>query len=309
MQHQGNKGTVATVPFQMTKRVFDFEVCGAAGSIGSYTDFAQALANCGDGQYIKLNKDVTVNATLTKDLYIDLNGFTMSGTITAGEFKVYGMNSATDGYTNAAGSISCGVTPEAYTEIALGDNRHRYMAVQNEDGSYSFYRFYMGITTKSLAPTVTGMGFKAAFYGSEAVKGNIASFGYSLQLGENPAIIRTKDAGEFVTGATGKELTLRINNWDLVNYGTTQLKTTAVMILQDGTVIEGAEQIITMKELVEYVNDNLGAFSANQILAVQEMLAGYSLDWNIANIVNYTAPTAALTYVNEKKAVVADPFV
>ena len=309
VKHQGNKGTVVTVPYEMTARVFDFEVCGAAGTVGGYTDLAKAMENCGADQYIKLNQDVTVNATLTKDLYIDLNGFSMTGAIEAAGFKVYGMNTATDGYVNAAGSINCGVTPEAYTEIALGDNQNRYMAMQNTDGSYSFYRFYVGITTKTLAPTVTGMGFKAEFYGSEAVKGNIASFGYKLQLGNNAAITRTKDSEQFVTGAAGKELTLRINNWDLVNYGATQLKATAVMVLKNGTVIEGAEHTLTMQGLVEYINENLGVFSANEILAVQQMLSGYDLNWNISNIVNYTAPTAALTYVNEKKAVVADPFV
>ena len=308
VKHQGNKGFVIPVPYEMTERVFEFEVCSAAGSIGSYTDFAQALANCGEGQYIKLNKDVTVNATLTKDLYIDLNGFNMTGTIEAAGFKVYGMNTKTDGYVNAAGSINCGVIPEACAQITLGDNQYRYMAVQNANGSYGFYRFYMGLTKNSLAPAVTGVGYKAEFYGSEAVKGNIASFGYSLQLGGYSAVTRTKDAEQFVTGIVGKELTLRVNNWDLESYGDTELKAKAIIVLKDGTVIEGAEHTMTMKAMVESINANIGEYTVDQILAVQEMLAGHDLDWNIENIKNYNA-TATLYYVNEKKAVGADPFV
>ena len=308
VKHQGNKGTMVQLPFEMTERVFDFEVCSATESIGSYTDLAQALENCGEGQYIKLNKDVTVNATLTKDLYIDLNGFSLDGTIAANGFKVYGMNTATNDYANAAGSMSCGVAPEACAQITLGENAYRYMSVKNADGSYSFYRFYMGITKNSLAPNVTGAGYKAAFYGSEAVKGNIASFGYSLQLGNNSAIIRTKAAEQFVTGIVGKELTLRVNNWDLENHGATELKAKAIIVLKDGTVIEGAEHTMTMKALVESIDANIDEYTADQILAVKDMLAGYDLDWNITNIMNYNA-TATLYYVNEKKAVVADPFV
>ena len=123
---------------------------------------------------------------------------------------------------------------------------------------------------------------------------------FSQELQQPEAIFR---------GITGKELTLRVNKWDLVKHGTTELKAAVIMVLKDGTVIEGTTHSLTMQELVEYVNDNLGAFSANQILAVKDMLSGYALDWNIANIVNYTSPTASLYYVNEKKAVVADPFV
>ena len=278
VQHQGNQGSVVQIPYALTERVYDFEV---SGGNGNYTDLAQALENCGEGQYIKLNKNAVVNVTLTKDLYIDLNGFTLTGTIEANGFKVYGMNTATDAYENATGSMNCGVAPEAYFQNGEG---HRYMTVKNADGSYGFYRFYVGITKKTLAPTVTGVGYKAEFYGSNAVKGNVASFGYVLQLGDFNEVTRTVGAEELVAGKDGKTLTLRIKNYDVVKYGETELTAKAVMVLNDGTVIEGAEHTLTLKDLVEFINANIGDYTEEQIQAVKAMLLPYELDWDISNI-------------------------
>ena len=298
VKHQGNQGIVVPVPYEMTKRVYDFEVCSTTDSVGFYTDLAQALENCGEGQYIKLHKDVTVNTTLTKDLYIDLNGFSMTGSIEANGFKVYGMNSTTDGYENTSGKFDCGVVPESHFRTEITGQIRRYMAVELEDGGYSFYRFYLGVTSATIKTVTTGVGYKAAYLGSDAVKSNIAYIGYSIQLGSYEAITCTKSAENFVTGSAGNELTLRIDHYDIENHGQTTLTAKAIIVLNDGTVIESAQYQMSLKDMAEAINDNIDDYTDVQILALQEMLAAYELDWDISNIMSYGADAAALYYRN-----------
>lgn len=155
------------------------------------------------------------------------------------------------------------------------------MAVET-DGSYSFHRFYMGITKTSLRPAVTGVGYKALFMGGDAIKGEVASYGYSLQLEGGKELMQTKNG--FVSG---KELTLRIQNYDVENYGDTKLIAKAILVLNDGTVIESATYTTTLRSMVETINANMGMFTAEQLLAVKNMLSGYELDWSIDNILSY----------------------
>ncbi len=140
----------------------------------------------------------------------------------------------------------------------------------------------MGMTKTTLRPAANGVGYKALFMGSDAIKGQVASYGYSLQLEGCNAITRTKEG--FVSN---QELSLLLKNYDVENFGETNLNAKVILILTDGTVIESAEYTTTLKDMVESVNANIDLYSAEQIKAVQEMLSGYELDWDISNITNY----------------------
>ena len=48
---------------------------------------------------------------------------------------------------------------------------------------------------------------------------------------------------------------------------------------------------MTLKDMAETINANIDQFTEAQILAVQEMLTGYDLDWNIDAIMNYGVAT------------------
>lgn len=250
-----------------------------------YETLAQAVENCGEGQYVKLYSSLTnVQITLNKDLYIDMNGCSLSGNIQAGEYLVYGMDTTTDAYGATGGIMNCGMIPVKEFKTELTGAIRRYMAVETADGGYTFNRFYMGITKTSLKPANTGVGYRAMFMGGEAVQTQIASYGYRLRLEGGNTISRTKDG--FISG---KELTLRINNYDVVNYGETKLYAQVILMLNDGTVIESAEYAMTLKELVESVNANIEQYTEAQILAIQNMLSSYELNWNIDKIKNYAA--------------------
>ncbi len=97
--------------------------------IQGFDTLEEAMTACDETSYIKLAESATTETTLSKDLYIDLNGYSLNGTITAGDFKVYGMDSTTDKYAVATGSFNCGVTPVKEFKTELTGEIRRYMAV------------------------------------------------------------------------------------------------------------------------------------------------------------------------------------
>ena len=206
--------------------------------------------------------------SLTEDLYIDLNGYSLSGTIITNGFKVYGMDSTTNSYTcDQIGYFSCvdengnAIIPESFYTT---EDMMRYMTIETENG-YTFHRFYPGITNISLAPSVTGFGYKAEFYGDEMVQAEIASIGYNLWLTEDVVISRTS--------AFKNTLILRLKNFDVVNYGETPVNACVTITLTDGTVIESATASYSMRQVVEQLNESATDLDEAKLSAVASMIA------------------------------------
>ena len=254
-----------------------------------YLSFAAALASCGKGQYLKLNSNTSVNATLSKDLYIDLNGFDLTGTIETNGYKVYGMDSTTDSYTcDSIGYFNCvdengnAIIPVTHFKSDITGSVKRYMAIKDENG-YSFHRFYLGITHMNLSPGTTGVGYKAVFYGDEMVVANLDSFGYTMTLGDCTPKTAMKTASSFVSGKT---VTLRIDNYDVEQYSQTNLTACVVLKLADGTVIESTVVTMTFRGLMEQLNANYTALTSEQLNAVAEMIKKYAIiiSWDLKNL-------------------------
>ena len=247
------------------------------------------------GQMIRLLKDIEEDAVLSKDLYIDLAGNDLSGVINCGEERVFAVDSATDQYSaENCGTFSCvdlegnPIAPVAKVQTKLANN-YRYLTIPVE-GGYVSHRYDLEITHISLKPGVTGVGYKAAFAGTDAVLEQIATFGYTLQLGENAAITRAKAMDAYGV------LTLRINNYDAANHGHTALKAYPVITLVDGTVITGTEQSITLYDLMQNINTNAGDYVAEQLDAIRQMISANAAmqTWNLVNLWSDNAAETAL---------------
>ena len=244
-------------------------------------------------EYWTLEQNESVNLSLTEDLYVDLNGHDLTGTIQSNGFKVYAIDSTTDRYTcDDMGYFSCVdaqgnvVVPEAHLRSYKNGTVKRYLSILTEDG-YTFHRFYVGITKQSLAPSVTGVGYKAEFHGDDMVKAMLNAtegYGYKLWLDGHGAITRGKAGTDFVSG---NELTLRIKNFDAENYGETPVHASVWLKLSDGTVIESSQYSVTLRQMVESVNDNYKAYSEDQLQATRDMIATNPVmeNWEIANII------------------------
>ncbi len=275
----GYDGQVTWVPYT--------EAVQAGNTV--YPSFAQAAAACEEGGYVKLLSDAQANVMLSRDLYVDLNGFDLGGTLELNGFKVYGMDNTTDNYTcQNMGYFTCTdtdgntVAPEVHVKTTVTGAIRRYLAIKTADG-YTFHRLYMGVTNQSVRPKTTGVGFKAVVYGDDMVAAQLKSYGFTMQLGHfTPKHIK-RDGKDFVSG---KEVSLLIGRYDVENYGETQLQASVMLELVDGTVIESETSTMTMRGMMEEIDRSYTSFSDLQLQLLREMLQQYEAvkNWNISNL-------------------------
>ena len=229
-----------------------------------------------------LNADTEVDLSLTEDLYVDLAGYELTGTIQTNGFRVFGMDSTTDRYTNdRMGYFNCedenglSIVPQSVTTTK---DMVRYMTIATDEG-YTFHRFYLGITHLNLVPATTGFGYKAQFRGDEMVHSYVDSVAYDLWITESNVVSRT------INGFTDK-CSLRLNNVDVQHYGQTPVYARVSMTLADGTVVEGAVHASTFRDLVEAVDLQVDSLTAGQLAAVRAMIAKYPImqTWYLDNL-------------------------
>ncbi|MBR5570651.1 MAG: DUF4091 domain-containing protein [Oscillospiraceae bacterium] len=272
-----NYESVVTAP-TMSAQGYTTHTCANCGDsyVDSYTDFVL------EG-YLVLTENMEVNLTLNQDLYVDLNGHTMSGVLNTNGFKVYGMDAATNNYTcETLGYFSCvdaqgnAIVPESDVKTDLSGSVMRYVTIATESG-YTFHRFYVGITKQSLAPQVTGVGYKAEFYADEMVQAQVGGIGYNLWLEGGKAISRDH--------AFQNYLTLRVKNFDAVNYGETNLYANVWMTIGDVT-INSSEYSLTLRQMVEAVNADVSAYSEEQLQAARDMIERNPVmqNWQVENL-------------------------
>ena len=262
-----------------------FAACNGEGVLASCASLEDAA---GLGDYVKLLKDAETEVTLEKDLYIDLNGCDLTGTVDTNGFDIYGMDSVTDKYSSdGMGLFLCvsgdgaTVEPLLHHKSDITGTVKRYMTVQTEEG-FSFHRFYLGITHMTLRPTVSGVGYKAVFYGDDLVQSMVNSFGYSLCLEGGKTVEATMPGTEF---ESGKTVTLRIDQFDAQNYGETNLHASAKLQLQDGTVIESTTCTMTLRGLMEQLNNV--SLTDQQREAIAQMIEAQPIikTWDVENLV------------------------
>ena len=132
----------------------------------------------------------TGNVNTNKDLYLDLNGCTVTGAISVtGTHKLYGMDSATDEYddTNAGkivGTVTGTVAPVFKTSLKANKDYeyHRYVSVQSGN-NYSFHRFNISVTGYrfELAAPECALFFIGKFQGDKAAKDYLTELGFTLK--------------------------------------------------------------------------------------------------------------------------------
>lgn len=128
----------------------------------------------------------TGNVNTNKDLYLDLNGCTVTGAISVtGTHKLYGMDSATDKYDGTSagkivGTVTGTVAPVFETKLKANED-HRYVSIQSGN-SYSFHRFNISVSGYrfELAAPQCALFFIGKFQGDDAAKTHLKSLGFTL---------------------------------------------------------------------------------------------------------------------------------
>lgn len=164
----------------------------------TYSSLANAVQDYNGTGYIQmLDKSTEPGFTLDRDVYLDLNGNTVTfdGTLTVAEGKtLYGMDSSTGtGYVTAprgkiVGTVNGTVAP-VFEKTLTGDaeyNYLRYVAIENEEGTeYTFHRFNISVSGYrfELATGDTpqcALFFIGKFQGDDAAKDYLKSLGFTL---------------------------------------------------------------------------------------------------------------------------------
>lgn len=257
----------------------------AGEKVGSYSSVEQALGSFDStSQYLKLNKDQTVSVTLAQDLYIDLNGFDMAGTVNTGAYKVWGMDSATDEYSSAAiGYFSC--TDEngeaLIPEPIVQRDQKRYATLETEEG-YSFHRFYLGITHTTVKPSTEGVGYKAVFAADDMLAAEIDSYGFTLQLVGNDPVSVNKAGADFVSLET---VTLRVDGYDVEKWGEAALSA-QVFVVINGQRVDSVSCTYTLRQILETVNSNADSLTEAQKTALHTWIENNPVmqSWDVDNI-------------------------
>ena len=147
--------------------------------------------------YIKMlhstTEDIsTENITTDKNLYLDLNGCTVTGDISVtGAYKLYGMDSSSKEYAAPKGKIVGTVTGCAPTyetpPVKVGDvdTYDRYVAIpgtENGTSTLSFHHFNISVTGYrfELAAPECALFFIGKFQGDKAAKDYLTSLGFTL---------------------------------------------------------------------------------------------------------------------------------
>ncbi len=234
-----------------------------------------------ESRHLALTEDTAVKIALTQDLYVDLNGFDLSGTIITNGYSVYGADSATNEYTcDTMGSFSCvdeegrPVVPERF---CTADDAKRYMTLETETG-YTFHRYSLDITHLSLNTKTVSFGYGAQFHGDEMVRDQIQSVGYELWLTEDGKVSHT---AEFQN-----TLTLRLVNFDVVNHGETPVYACVNMTLQDGTVLKSSTVAYSLRQMVELLSDHTEELDSVALQNAAQMIQNHPTmeTWQVENI-------------------------
>ncbi len=148
-------------------------------------------------------------------------------------------------------------------------------------GSDEIHALGAVIDRLSLNPAVTGFGYKASFTADETVQALLSEQGYTLWLDGGNTICRNAPLFR-------NELTLRLKNVDIENYGSAKIGAKVSLRLTNGLTVESEAVSYSMQDMVENISADLSRFSAEQIRAVQTMLAGFQLDWNVSELLAWT---------------------
>lgn len=180
------------------------------------------------------------------------------------------------GASNETGTVGKNIL--AYKSGLIGTiSSDQYDEVQvYADGQ--FHKVSVKLTMLSLDTAHVAFGYKAEFALPAQIQSMMLSQGYCLWLTEDRVLDRSVAAYE-------SDLTLRLKNIDVDNYGEAKINAKVYLKLTNGLVIETDAVSYSMRDMVELI-DGMDTLSAEKIQAVKAMLAKFTApeQWDIPNL-------------------------
>ena len=146
-------------------------------------------------------------------------------------------------------------------------------------GMEEIYSVSANISHLSLNPSVTGFGYKAEFTFHDALNDLLMNQGYNLWLDESHVLTRS-------VSTFRDALTLRLNHFDIENYGSAKVNANVYMQFNNGLRVESQVVSYSMQDMIEMISADLTKYDATQIQSVKTMLEGYAAieSWNIQEL-------------------------
>lgn len=173
----------------------DLQVAAIIDSTGkqqtTHNTLKEAVGKLEAGQYIKLLHNTTEDIkNITKDIYLDLNGRTVTGDISVtGAYKLSGMDSSSKEYAAPSGKIVgtvTGTVAPTYQTPTVNEEYDRYVAIQGKEAdgtkNLSFHHFNISVTGYrfELKAPQCALFFIGKFQGDKAAKDYLKSLGFTL---------------------------------------------------------------------------------------------------------------------------------
>ncbi len=273
------------------------------GAVTFGNDFSVLANTVAAGSTIALQSDSVDNINVSKNLNLELNGHTVSGTVTVAEgVTLYVTDAATADYNitdNKYGKIK--ISEESKGTVAgkpATDDNDVYLMLEEENGYVSFHAVDLNINIMSLKPELQGIYYKHEFVADESVTNLVKGdgcYGIALSLTEaaledaalqeqlnatkdveaegcvvkGESVVLTRFTGNFGSSISTSTIVTGIMKEE--NGYTTNRRTSKTPIcgrayvrLDDGTYLMGATRKLTLQELVEAFDDQWSKLSSAQ---------------------------------------------
>lgn len=287
------KKLLTTVLVLLMLTVLACTVSAAPATLQDILNDAQA------GSTVTLQETYTESVTVTKDLILDLNGFSINGTLTAGDgVTVQVKDSKTDDFTVSDGDYGQ-IADTAGNVIAAPD----YLAVTETATSY--HKLVLKASSATLRAEASGIYYTCQFAGDEVIKRNIDSFGVALNVNAAPTAAqiaedtegkkRADNASEhWLTGAVNEangvllKGIMKEENGYVANKRNADTQVYGVAYLRQGDTYHlGSYVNLTLKAAVEYADTKwitLEEAQKEALLSLHKDFETILKGWNVTNL-------------------------
>ena len=292
VMQQYNAGHLQWIPLGSAYKA---AVYSADTNVAMYATVTEALAARQENQYVALMADVEEEIVLTQDMYMDLAGFNLSGTMITNGYKIYGLDFNTNdnscnkfGYFNCVDESGEKVVPERYfhgTKEMFGWD-YSYLTIRDENG-FSFHGFDLYFANAYIDTNRTGVGYRVKVRGSAMVLDQLhetEAWGINLSLEGGRTVTRVRGREGLVSTST---YSVCVTNFDIVNYGEVKIHASTFLQLQDGTIIETETVSMSMRDMMEFVNANYSwMYTVSQLEAIKLFIEAnpYMKNWDTENL-------------------------
>ena len=211
---------------------------------------------------------------ISKDITLDLNGWNMTGNITANG-TVYVKDSATDDYTVkdlcGYGKLSGKLTGN----VVAADG---YLELTENDG-VSFHSYKLKLTSANLRPGSTGLYYKSDILVNEVVQTAIERSGVTVSVHTNTPTAETNDSSSLYTTNRNSVLISGILDGEATDGvdAATLVYGRPYILLKNGTYIYGDVYATSLQILTELiVTQKWKDLTITQNRAIHQMYAAYS---------------------------------